>query len=75
VLQKRSRNGCVAPQIHLRNTRGAIDTFIYMRSAILSDRLDVYLRRPFRRPHVDLDSRIHRIPTGSRMAWEHTSKH
>jgi hypothetical protein len=35
VQQKRSRNGCVTPQIHLRNTRGAIHTFIYMRSAIV----------------------------------------
>ena len=35
ALQKRSRNGCVTPQIHLRNTRGAVHTFISMRSAIV----------------------------------------
>jgi hypothetical protein len=35
ALQKRSRNGCVTPQIHLRNTRGAIQTFISMCSAIV----------------------------------------
>ena len=35
ALQKHSRNGCVTPQIHLRNTRGAIHTFICMRSAIV----------------------------------------
>ena len=35
ALQKRSRNGCVTPQIPLRNTRGDIHTFISMCSAIV----------------------------------------
>ena len=35
MLQKRSINGCVTHQIHLRNTRGAIQTFISMRLAIV----------------------------------------
>jgi hypothetical protein len=35
ALQKRSRNGCVTPQIPIRNTRGDIHTFISMRSAIV----------------------------------------
>ena len=35
ALQKRSRNGCVTPQIHIKNTRGAIHTFISTRSAIV----------------------------------------
>jgi hypothetical protein len=35
ALQKRSRNGCVTPQIPLRNTQGDIHTFISMYSAIV----------------------------------------
>ena len=35
ALQKRSKDGCVTPQIHLRNTQGAIHTFISMPSAIV----------------------------------------
>ena len=35
ALQERSRNGCVTPQIRLKNTRRATHTFISMPSAIV----------------------------------------